>query len=80
MGDVMCPIECVRAACPDPDFIEKNGTWLLTVVAGFTACVGTVLTYFLKSRCKQISCFGVNCIRDVVALKPEDVKITSSEP
>jgi len=74
-----CPIECVRAACPDPDFIEKNGAWLLTVVAGFTGCVGMVLTYFLKSRCTKIGFCGVNCARDPIDLTAKEVAITSSK-
>lgn len=73
----VCPIECVRSGCPDPDFLEKNGAWLLTVIAGFTGCFGMVLTYFLKSRCKRIACWGVSCVRDVVELGPEQVEISS---
>ena len=76
-GQVECPIECVRSACPDPDFIEKNGAWLLTIIGVFTACVGTVLTYFLKSRCKKIKCCGMSCDRDVLELSPQDVEVTS---
>lgn len=78
---VECPIECVRSACPDPDFIEKNGTWLLTVIGVLVACVGTTLTFFLKSRCKKIKCCGLACDRDVVALDPKeiDVRKTSEE-
>ena len=72
---VECPIECVRSACPDPDFIEKNGAWLLTVIGIFSALVGTVFTYFLKSRCKRIKCCGLLCDRDVVALDPSHVQV-----
>ena len=74
---VECPIECVRSACPDPDFIEKNGAWLLTIIGVFAACLGTVLTYFLKSRCKKISCCGVSCDRDVVELSPQDITVSA---
>ena len=76
--DTHCPIDCVRAACPDPDFLERNGAWLLTVIAGFTGCFGMVLTYFLKSRCKRIQCWGVSCVRDVIELPAADVHISSS--
>ena len=79
MGEVLCPVQCVRAACPDPDFIEKNGTWLLTVIAGISGCIGMVLTYFLKSRCKQIACCGIGCVRDPVSLKADSIEITSSK-
>tara|TARA_Y100000385_G_scaffold210355_1_gene218248 strand:- start:8 stop:259 length:252 start_codon:yes stop_codon:yes gene_type:complete len=80
MSDVACPISCVRAACPDPDFIEKNGAWLLTVIGVFIGCVGSVFTYLLKSRCKKISCCGVSCDRDVLALDPKDIKIETAPP
>ena len=76
---VECPIECVRSACPDPDFVEKNGAWLLTVIGLVTAAIGAVLTYFLKSRCKKIKCCGIVCDRDVVELKPDDIDIKTSE-
>ena len=79
---VECPIEGVRSACPDPDFVEKNGAWLLTVIGLVTAAVGTILTYFLKSRCKRIKCCGMSCDRDVVTLEREDLALgekTSNE-
>jgi hypothetical protein len=63
-------------ACPDADFIEKNGTWVLTVVGLAVGCVGTVLTYFLKSRCSRIACCGGECVREVVKL--DEQKTTTS--
>ena len=71
---VVCPIECVKSACPDADFIEKNGTWLLTIIGLISACVGSVFAYFLKSRCKRIYCCGMGCDREVVALEAKDFK------
>ena len=58
----------------DPDFIERNGAWLLSVLGVTTACVSGVLAYFLKSRCSRIKCCGVECERDVLNLErvPED--------
>lgn len=76
--DLSCPLACVRVGCPEPDFLERNGTWLLTVIASVGGCFGMMLTYFLKSRCKQVNCCGVSCVRDVLDLKPEHVEITSS--
>ena len=76
---VVCPMECVRLGCPNPDFLERNGTWLLTVLASFGGCVGMMFTYFLKSRCRQVNCWGVSCVREVVALEPSSVEITSSK-
>ena len=62
----LCPIECINQACSQPDFIERNGTWLLTVIGVFTTCFGGMLTYFLRSRCRKVRCFGVECERDVL--------------
>ena len=76
---VDCPIDCVRSACPDPDWLEKHSAWLLTIIGVFAACVGTVLTYFLKSRCKKIRCCGMTCDRDVVELSPQDVTVATTQ-
>ena len=73
-----CPIECVRSACPDPDFIEKNGAWLLTVIGLFSACMGTIFAYLLKSRCKKIKCCGLECDRAVVELDAQDIEVTKN--
>jgi hypothetical protein len=76
---VLCPLECVRYGCPEPDFLEKNGAWLLSVIAGLCSCMGMTLTYFLKSRCREIACCGVQCTRDVVEIKTTDANVTSSK-
>lgn len=62
----MCPLECVNAACSPPDFIERNGTWLLTLIGIAGGGMGAMLTYFLKSRCTRIDlCWGyLKCRRD----------------
>ena len=75
-----CPA-CNPCNCPDPDFIERNGTWLLGMVGIVATCVGGMFTYFLKSRCTSIKCLGQECIREVVPLDVKDVKIetTSSD-
>lgn len=67
-GDVLCPIECTRAACPTPDFVERNGTWLLTVLGIGTGVVGSLLAFMLKSRCHQIRCWGIECNRTVMSV------------
>jgi hypothetical protein len=79
MDETLCPLTCVRAGCPQPDFLERNGAWLLTVIAGLSGCVGMILTYFLKSRCSKISGCGVQCVRDVVELNAESAEVTSSK-
>ena len=61
---------------PSPDFIMRNGGWLITVIGLFSACVGGVLTYFLKSRCSEIKCLGFSCKRQPVDLIEGDVAVT----
>ena len=64
-----CPLDCINSACSQPDFIERNGAWLLTVTGVIATCVGGMFTYFLKSRCKHIRVCGMECERDVVSLQ-----------
>jgi hypothetical protein len=52
----------------EPDFIERNGAWVLTIVGMFITCLSGVLVYFLKSRCTTIKCCGFECQRDVLDL------------
>ena len=66
--DEGCSLACVRSLC-NQDFIERNGTWVLSIIAMFAACIGGVLTYFLKSRCRTIRCCGVMCERKVLELE-----------
>ena len=49
-----------------PDFVERNGTWMLSVMAVLSSCCGAVLVYMLKSRCKTMKCCGVEIERDVL--------------
>ena len=44
------------------------------------ACVGTVLTYFLKSRCRKIKCLGLECDRTPVDLEPGNIEVISKPP
>lgn len=79
-----CPLECLTTAkdvaCPSPDFIERNGAWLLTVLGMLGGCVGTALTYMLRSRCSNIKCWGLECVRDVVKLDSTQVQVTVPQP
>ena len=72
---IECPIECVRAACPDPDWLEKHETFTLTMTATLSAAITALLSYFLKSRCTKIKCFGLSCTR-----QPLDIDKYVSEP
>lgn len=76
---VVCPVECVRAACPDPDFIERNTSFLLAVIAAGTGLIGVLLTYFLKSRCRNIRTPCISCDREVVELEAEAVTVTPAQ-
>ena len=78
----VCAIECVRAACPDPSWLEKHETFVLTMVATVSATVTAILSYFLKSRCTKIKCFGLSCVRQPIPADPENVtcNVTTSDP
>ena len=60
------------------DFLTKHGAWLLTVIGVATGAFSALLVYFLKSRCKKISCWGLRCDREVLELDPNNVDVTSS--
>ena len=61
-----------------PDFLEKHGAWVLTIIGVATGCLGTLFAYFLKSRCKKIKACGFECDRDVLDAK--DVQVTEEVP
>ena len=75
--EVECPISCVRSACPDPDFLEKHSTFVLTICTLLGGGIGVVLTYFLKSRCKTIKTPCLSCDRDVIQLDSKDIEIAT---
>ena len=52
----------------EADFIQRNGTWLLSMLGIVSACISGLLMYFLKSRCSRIKCCGNECERDVLDL------------
>ena len=52
-----------------PDFIERNGAWLLTVIGMVITCFMSTLVYFLKSRCTVIRVCGCECQRNVIDLE-----------
>jgi len=77
----LCPAcnPCNPCNCPvGPDFIERNGTWLLGVLGIFATCVGGMFTYFLKSRCTRIRLCGSECTRQPIALDPSEVKVQTA--
>ena len=72
---VMCPVSCVRSACPEPDWLEKHETFVLTVAATLSAALGVMFSFFLKSRCTKIKCFGFACDRQPVDLDTNNLEI-----
>ena len=77
VGNALDLIGAIKDA--PPDFIQKNGTWLITVIGLFSACIGAILTYFLKSRCTEIKCLGLSCKRQVIDLANNEVEVTSAQ-
>ena len=73
MADIICPLQCIKAGCDHPDFLEKHSTFIITLLGSFGACLGVILTYFLKSRCKKISTPCFTCDRDVIEIKNVEI-------
>ena len=69
-------IEYLKTFKGEEDFIQKNGAWLLTVIASGSMCLGLCFTYFLKSRCKNIKTPCVSCQRDVLELEAQDMEVS----
>jgi len=63
----------------EPDFLERNGTFLLTLFGMVGGCAGSMMVYFLKSRCSEIKCCwgGISCIRQPL---PVDMIEVSANP
>jgi len=76
---IECPIECVGVGCPQPDFIERNGTWLITIVGVWVGCFGSLLTYFLKSRCSKLKCCGLEVHRTPIQLDEKTATVDKKE-
>ena len=61
-----------------PDFIERNGTWVLSVLGVCVSCLGAVLSYMLKSRCTKLKCCGFEIERDVLELGEVNSSVASN--
>ena len=48
----------------EPDFIQRNGAFLLTMAGIMSTCGGAVIWYLLRSRCTEIKCCGCSIKRD----------------
>ena len=53
----------------NPDFVERNGAFILSMIGLCGAAASAMLVYMLKSRCRYIKCCGVECERDVLNLE-----------
>lgn len=73
----LCPIECTGVGCPQPDFIERNGAFVLTVIGVITGFLGGLFTFFLKSRCKRIKLCCLECDRTPITLDVTDVEVNA---
>lgn len=62
-----------------PDFLQRNGSWLLSVIAAFSAATGAVLTYLLRSRCRHIKCGCLECDRQPLEMSSKDVEIATKK-
>ena len=58
-----------------PDFLQRNGSWLLSVIAAFSAAAGAVLTYLLRSRCRHIKIGCLECDRTPLNLESEQTTV-----
>ena len=63
----------------EQDWLERNSTFLLTALGLMGGCVGSMMVYFLKSRCSEIKlCWGcINCVREPL---PVDMIEVSANP
>jgi hypothetical protein len=61
------------------DWLERNSTFLLTLFGMVGGCMGSMMVYFLKSRCSEIKCCwgGISCIRQPL---PVDMIEVSANP
>ena len=62
----------------EPDFIQRNGTWILSVCGMLSSCFAGTLVYVLKSRCTRIRCCGAECERSVVELDASQATIATA--
>tara|TARA_E500000318_G_scaffold25856_1_gene25730 strand:+ start:41 stop:298 length:258 start_codon:yes stop_codon:yes gene_type:complete len=78
-SEIICPLDCVRVGCPEPDWLEKHNGFLITLIGALSASMGVFFAYCLKSRCKNIKTPCVSCDRDVVVLEPQSIEVTSTQ-
>lgn len=63
------------------NFIQLNGSFILTFMAVLTGCTSGLFVYVLKSRCSNIKCcWGLlSCIREPIpATDLDNIQITTT--
>ena len=68
-----CHPNCVKLGCDQPDWLEKHNAFLLSLIGVCSGVLGLCLSHILKSRCSKITCWGISCDREVVALTVDDI-------
>lgn len=63
----------------EPDWLEKHGTFILTLMGLLGGGASALIMYFLKSRCSTIKIFWgcVDCVREPL---PVDMIEVSANP
>ena len=51
------------------EFPISDSTFLLSSFGILAGCVSGFLAFILKSRCREISCLGFRCVRDVLPVE-----------
>jgi hypothetical protein len=80
MEETYCPIDCISRdlICDSPpDFLDKHSSFIITVIGVVSGSIGVVLTYFLKSRCTEIKCWGFFCRRKPLETDIETINVES---
>ena len=72
----LCPLECITY--DSPSFLEKNETFLLTMVGSVSALIGVLLSHCIKSRCSNIKLGCLSCSR--VPLPPSQYEEPTPAP
>lgn len=67
--------------CHASNFIQTNEAFLLTVVGAASAALTLLLNTCIKSRCSEIKCFGLTCIRQPIPVDQlNEVQIPDEMP
>jgi len=75
MDIITCPLECLERE----SWLEKNQTFIMTLIGSMSALVGLILSYCLKSRCHTIKCGNcIECDRTPIQLNSQQIEIQTN--